>query len=1176
MSAATQSMETEGDKIEVLKSIFPQLGDDVVIDALASNEWNMEISVQCLLIISESKSEQETVVNTQCETRIMSLTPPPILEQPITKKEPITAPSPKAREKKPRWRDSKNVDVTQGVSYKIADQCIAEHDKVLILMRGVPGSGKSTLARAIAERHDGVVFSSDDFHYDQTGVYRFDPANLSEAHSQNARRAQFTMESGVSPVIIDNTNIELWETRPYAMSACKEGYDILVLEPDTPWRYDPRICGQRNTHGVSRNKTTQMIEKLRRNTITSSQVKAYGISCLEKARGEDVEKAEEKKTLKAEDHKELAKQDESSETCPETQLQETEKPVPVESPIEIPKEEKIAAIDTTPEEPAIPIEVQESFDLSCCKGLEKNGERERSDTVELGPEIQLQETEQQVPAETPKEEKIAAIDVTSKEPALPIEALESFDLFYYKGLEKKEGRKRSDTVESVVSANTDSGEVPLEASLKPLQKPRRKCKIMANFSIASTELTRVSAQQPQDTTIVANPTLDIKEEEKTLVKEPLLNSENPITDSLATSLSPCVSAPARLQDIEQHGDNDLKAHASSTSVDSILYGSIPDDWSVLSFKPEVVNLPESDFVENQKTYDDVSIQTNFGDGTHLREILAIPRNINIGKTLLPPIQSRLKLDKGTLTDAGEFESNTSVKLLIKLFPTVEVDSLKDVLQNCGGDVDWTVNVLLDSGYEITPEVPEMEECHQEDVEEISVTVEKPIENQDIIPPEIKEEKRDSATPKHSKKRERKELKAEEFFVMAPSLSEQTRRITGKDYSSFTAYKIRCRKGLEVPQPVDETPMPQEAPLLDENIFPSEAPCVLEKEEEEMVPLVIPKDFAKQLVSMFASTVCSSNQDFLDSTPDDMKIQIPKALAFEFFSYWYSSVFCSQQAETRKGSDDEGVSKEETQGLHKDVHLQEIMDMELALQIAEDEKNNSDEMINKRNTMAFKLSQKQLHESFPHVDSSFLDALFEANQYNYDKTIRAIEDLIGTAPKNTSEVIQKTNEHQHIKTEDVAVPITDWKTARACAQEYNNQRKHYLSKANEAFRKGMPAVASYYAQQALYHGDASKDYNEVAMELLSENSKKEDSSSYTVDLHFLHVAEALKVLDGHLKRVLERGDERAKGGFLHVITGRGLKSINGISRIKPAVEAYLKQKKIRFEEANPGMLKVRLQ
>ena len=66
----------------------------------------------------------------------------------------------------------------------------------------------------------------------------------------------------------------------------------------------------------------------------------------------------------------------------------------------------------------------------------------------------------------------------------------------------------------------------------------------------------------------------------------------------------------------------------------------------------------------------------------------------------------------------------------------------------------------------------------------------------------------------------------------------------------------------------------------------------------------------------------------------------------------------------------------------------------------------------------------------------------------------------------------------------------------------------------------------------------------------------------IDLHYFKVTEALDALDTfldkHLSRLLCSGRSRMP---VYIITGRGARSVNGISRIQPSVKTRLKRRNI---------------
>ncbi|XP_017347242.1 NEDD4-binding protein 2-like 2 [Ictalurus punctatus] len=132
---------------------------------------------------------------------------------------------------------------------------------VLILMRGVPGSGKSTLARHISTSGpSGLILSTDDYFHQKDG-YHFEPTLLGAAHDWNQSRAKKAMLDGRTPVIIDNTNVQAWEMKPYVAVALETGYRVEFVEPDTSWKRDPVELEKRNHHGVSRETIANMLDR---------------------------------------------------------------------------------------------------------------------------------------------------------------------------------------------------------------------------------------------------------------------------------------------------------------------------------------------------------------------------------------------------------------------------------------------------------------------------------------------------------------------------------------------------------------------------------------------------------------------------------------------------------------------------------------------------------------------------------------------------------------------------------------------------------------------------------------------------------------------------------------------------------------------------------------------------
>ena len=138
----------------------------------------------------------------------------------------------------------------------------------LIIMRGIPGSGKSTKAKSLMGK--GAIHSTDDvisasgdykkFFADMVAANDF--SRIGNMHKQNLQNAIQSMESGVTPVIIDNTNIRAFEPKAYIQKALELGYDdnnIKIVDIGTGGASAEELA-LRNTHGVPLEKIKSMID----------------------------------------------------------------------------------------------------------------------------------------------------------------------------------------------------------------------------------------------------------------------------------------------------------------------------------------------------------------------------------------------------------------------------------------------------------------------------------------------------------------------------------------------------------------------------------------------------------------------------------------------------------------------------------------------------------------------------------------------------------------------------------------------------------------------------------------------------------------------------------------------------------------------------------------------------
>lgn len=158
-----------------------------------------------------------------------------------------------------------SVDCDHPQMQQIVDE-INRNYRVMICMRGAPGSGKSHLARTIVDRtvngasYNEHIFSTDDYFYDQqTKQYNYDRSQLRQAHDVNKWRVAQRAADGWSPIIVDNTNMKLWEMFPYVKEGIRHGYAIRILEPRTAWAKSVDELVLRNKHKVNRETIQRML-----------------------------------------------------------------------------------------------------------------------------------------------------------------------------------------------------------------------------------------------------------------------------------------------------------------------------------------------------------------------------------------------------------------------------------------------------------------------------------------------------------------------------------------------------------------------------------------------------------------------------------------------------------------------------------------------------------------------------------------------------------------------------------------------------------------------------------------------------------------------------------------------------------------------------------------------------
>ncbi len=133
--------------------------------------------------------------------------------------------------------------------------------KEFIIMRGLSGSGKSTLARQLAG-DTGQQFAADDYFVDEQGNYNWSGDRVQAAHQWNHGRIKKAIDEGISPVIMDNTNITKWDlkqSKPLIAYAESMGYTVRIEQSNTPWAFDVEELVKKNKHGLDKKKLEKQL-----------------------------------------------------------------------------------------------------------------------------------------------------------------------------------------------------------------------------------------------------------------------------------------------------------------------------------------------------------------------------------------------------------------------------------------------------------------------------------------------------------------------------------------------------------------------------------------------------------------------------------------------------------------------------------------------------------------------------------------------------------------------------------------------------------------------------------------------------------------------------------------------------------------------------------------------------
>ncbi|KAI5607322.1 NEDD4-binding protein 2 isoform X1 [Silurus asotus] len=1263
--------------------------------------------------------------------------------------------------------------------------------QVLVLLRGAPGSGKTTLARSMLEQNPGGIVLSTDEYFTQSGSYHYEPHLLGEAHAWNHRRAKEAFENGIAPIIIDNTNLQCWEMKPYVALAQKHKYKVLFREPNTWWKSKPRELERRTKHGVTKEKIRRMLENqdcyVTVQTIMCSQPKptaVYGVDVCQPNPTEqpftnrpdlvgdsgfhkpgsylssslpDVSSVEcSSGSHGSTEYMSCQKNVEELPDPPEAELldgadldQELDAFMAVSGLNECNVSEDVGLMEGKTSEPPV------MFGESIGQRVKRTREHCRTafrDTSTLN--CDFSDSVRKTSQDNSVDENNGDAVSSNKE------ELEFVGDWPSETLEQRTQRSRKSASQTVQNPNQELPYFKEDTSNSHAPNHHEFQKLLKLLQGDNNHITQETTQdvQPSLATeaqpVLPDCVLDWKSERSSDPEQCSSHTPSPITELHESPISKnevCtdVHTPANsVKGLDPGSEQKDKPNCSAlSSGGEVEYSSesskerrkVPSRRSgkycklaltfthqsplscpnagspVTSLQPSELNpSPEilftcpsafaqtepQDFallwrIDQQKCSDPESGNSNRGivilkgNASHF-----VPEVSKSSEQQVIPY--RVCHEKGSQVEENDLRELPvklhSLEILSRHFKHVAKETLEDLYEKCNQDMEWTTNVLLDSGEHLYRgdeedvfDLKDAEGCdlvrsdkeHSSDCQvaekllepQVNYTSETAMEETGCVNPgvttpnttssnqlNVKVEPEDSNDqimtplehqPEPPDKRSSKTLQCMPgaSSVTPPSepsgqnkaLNDSLKPELESEVSQIEVLDMYLTEGLKDRLEEEDTEVKEQinAIILSQKIAEMEHERKEREKEKsqrknrsmniQTLELKLSTELALQLTELFGPVGVSPDEFF----PENCSVLMDLNLAKLLHQKWKETIQEKHRQETlsyhllQESSVHYGESQPGVTGLRDSAahlligtgdysslsnqsggqedfpfmdhwnisrHPVSLRDIMLEEQVLQDslEKSRLSRWDQDKKDGAAIVKEKQLFALFPTIDRHFLRDIFRDYNYSLEQTEQFLHTLLDNEPVRTvvaseSETKEKCrapskerkqkNEIDSAQFQDIEDPeYVDFRT-EATLQRHRQQE--CLDKAAKAYRQGCKDVASFYAQQGHLHGQKMKEANHRAAMQIFERVNSTLLPQNVLDLHGLHVNEALH----HLQQVLADKTSEWQQGLcrpqLSVITGRGNHSQGGVARIRPAVLDYLRNQHYKFTEPKLGLVIVML-
>ncbi|XP_073843125.1 uncharacterized protein [Musca autumnalis] len=383
------------------------------------------------------------------------------------------------------------------------------------------------------------------------------------------------------------------------------------------------------------------------------------------------------------------------------------------------------------------------------------------------------------------------------------------------------------------------------------------------------------------------------------------------------------------------------------------------------------------------------------------------------------------------------------------------------------------------------------------------------------------------------------------------------------------------------------------------------------EDDAMLEMSLGEHLVQQLLEKFRNE--SSLEEQLPPTlPLNLKVFMPRSLAKQLYMLWMESAYNHLEEERQQMlREDEEFARLLKHPKYSDYkqspsNLREMLDIEFAWNLYKRDKEELDlqrsemEKLSQPTDLAAHLTQMKLCETFPDIPRETLLDILSSTDNNYSETVSILRSTMNE-PDNMEtqlEDLHNTNVHQRRNQTAEAnvwddnennlgdptwsaesakrLALKEFEEARNLAAHHCQLRAECYQKAKEAIQAGNGGAGLYYSQIANLHKQKIDMYNHRAANCIMNVHKYTQNNPDHLDLHYLHLLEAMGCLDLFLDRhitSLRLASRNYK--YVFIITGRGKHSAGGVSVIKSKVKARLEERCLKWSEVNPGLLKVKV-